>query len=129
MKKAVTIELSADDRRSQESILKARTSEIRHLEPARIVLLASEGQTNLEIADQLAVGRDKVSRWQRFAENGFQGLLKDAPGQGRKPLYTKERTEEIVRMTIEGQPEGRTHWSRESMAATIAWGGFGLTMA
>ena len=71
MKKAVTIELSTDDRRSLESILKARTSEIRHLEPARIVLLASEGQTNLEITDQLAVGRDKVSRWrQRLAENG-----------------------------------------------------------
>ena len=116
----MTIELSADDRRSLESILKARTSEIRHLEPARIVLLASEGQTNLEIADQLAVGRDKVSRWrQRFAENGLQGLRKDAPGRGRKPLYTKERKEEIVRMTIEGRPEGQTHWSRESMAATI----------
>ena len=115
----MTIELSADDRRSLESILKARTSEIRHLEPARIVLLASEGQTNLEIADQLAVGRYQVSRWrQRFAENGLQGLRKDAPGRGRKPLYTKERKEEIVRMTIEGRPEGQTHWSRESMAAT-----------
>ena len=71
MKKAVTIELSADDRRSLESIVKARTSEICHIERARIVLLASEGQTNLEIADELAVGRYKVSRWrQRFAENG-----------------------------------------------------------
>ena len=71
MKKAVTIELSADDRRSLESIVKARTSEIRHIERARIVLLASEGQTNLEIADELAVGCYKVSRWrQRFAENG-----------------------------------------------------------
>ena len=120
MKKTVTIELSADDRRSLESIVKARTAEIRHIERARIVLLASEGQTNLEIADELAVGRYKVSRWrQRFAENGLQGLLKDALGRGRKPLYTKERKEEIVRMTIEGQPEGRTHWSRQSMAATI----------
>ena len=72
MKKAVTIELSADDRRSLEPIVKARTSEIRHIERARIVLLASEGQTNLEIADELAVvGRYKVSRWrQRLAENG-----------------------------------------------------------
>ena len=71
MKKAVTIELSADDRRSLESIVKTRTAEIRHIQRARIVLLASEGQTNLEIADELAVGRYKVSRWrQRFAENG-----------------------------------------------------------
>ena len=71
MKKAVTIELSADDRRSLESIVKARAAEIRHIQRARIVLLASEGQTNLEIADELAVGRYKVSRWrQRFAENG-----------------------------------------------------------
>jgi len=92
MKKAVTIELSADDRRSLESIVKARTSEIRHIERVRIVLLASEGKTNLEIADELAVGRYKVSRWrQRFSENGLQGLLKDAPGRGRQPLYTKER--------------------------------------
>ena len=120
MKKAVTIELSADDRRSLESIVKARTSEIRHIERVRIVLLASEGKTNLEIADELAVGRYKVSRWrQRFSENGLQGWLKDAAGRGRKPRYTKERKEEIVKMTIEGKHEGRTHWSRESMAATI----------
>ena len=34
-------------------------------------------------------------------------------------MYKPTTSSKIVRMTIEGQPEGRTHWSRQSMAATI----------
>ena len=56
MKKAVTIELSADDRRSLESIVKARTSEIRHIEELELYCLRRKGkQTSRLLTNWLLV--------------------------------------------------------------------------
>lgn len=52
---------------------------------ARIVLLASDGMLNTEIADRVGVSRPTVNRWRaRYAELGLNGLAADArPGPDR----------------------------------------------
>ena len=54
----------------------------------RIVLAASSGRTELEIAVALKVNRKTVRLWrERFRREGLQGLWEIAPGRGRKPTY------------------------------------------
>ena len=84
---------------------------------SQIILLASEGLTNLEIAEQLGQDQPKVGRWRkRFAEQGLAGIEKDKSRRGRIEAVPKSKESEIVRMTLETKPEGATHWSRSSMA-------------
>src|SRR4051812_36584023 len=102
---------------------------------ARIVLLASDGMRNAEIADRVGVSRPTVNRWRaRYAELGVVGLVDEArPG---RPRTVDQR--EIVAATLVPPPAslGVTHWSSRLLAArlkvnyvtiTKAWKAFGVT--
>src|SRR5215831_12855130 len=74
---------------SQKGILeqwaRSRSLPARQVERARVVLLASEGKTDLEIAEKLRMGNHRVAGWgKRFLELGLAGLEKDAYRRGRK---------------------------------------------
>jgi hypothetical protein len=54
---------------------------------AKIVLLASEGTSNKEIAQRLYTSPQTVSKWRkRFYEEGLGGL-EDRPRSGRPPTF------------------------------------------
>jgi transposase len=82
-----------------------------------MILLASEGRQNKEIALTLRRGRQVVARWrQRFIERGLEGLKKDAPRPGRKPKLSAMQVQAIIRKTTQETPPHATHWSTRSMA-------------
>jgi transposase len=84
---------------------------------SRIVLLASEGKTNKEIAAELGLDQPQVGRWRkRFATQGLPGIEKDKTRPGSIRAVSAATESEIVRMTVETKPPGSTHWSRSSMA-------------
>ena len=92
----------------------------RLVERCQIVLLAAEGQDNLEIAAALGCTRQKVARWRaRFRTAGRAGLESDAPGRGRKPLYGPEMSALIVERTLRTRPPRATHWSRRTLAKAL----------
>jgi transposase len=101
---------------------------------ARIVLLASEGILNAEIADRVGVSRPTVNRWRgRYVEAGIDGLAdEDRPG---RPRTVDPRR--IATATLSPPPArlGVTHWSSRLLAAelkikhvtiTKAWKQFGV---
>jgi DNA-directed RNA polymerase specialized sigma24 family protein len=58
---------------------------------AKIVLYASLGMENREIADRLDLPRQTVSKWRkRFFEHRFEGLYDD-PRTGRPPGFSPSR--------------------------------------
>ncbi len=85
---------------------------------ARIVLLASEGILNAEIADRVGVSRPTVNRWRgRYVEAGIDGLAdEDCPG---RPRTVDPRR--IVTATLSPPPArlGVTHWSSRLLAAEL----------
>ena len=84
---------------------------------ARLILMASQGQANRQIARTLGTSRPTVLLWrQRFAEEGPQALLQDAPGRGRKVQIPAEKVQAIIEATLQTKPPAATHWSVRTMA-------------
>ena len=83
----------------------------------RIILLASEGQSDTRIASELSINRHTCRLWrQRHIEEGASALWGIAPGRGRKLTYGAERVSQIVEATLQTKPKGQTHWSTRTMA-------------
>lgn len=103
-----------------QKIEKSKTAEIRLVQRARTILLASEGKyRNTEIGEQVGLNRDSVRKWRkRFLELGLEGL-KDEPRSGHPLKFdAHERTQILTMATKSPEKEGRhfTDWSTRSLA-------------
>jgi len=120
MRFAPQIELTQAQREELEKLSRGRSLPARHVERAKIVLLAFEGKQNREIAQILGVTRRTVGLWRsRFAEKGLAGIEKDAPRPGRRASLPEQLVEEVVRRTTQEKPAKATHWSTRSMAKAM----------
>jgi transposase len=114
------LELSAEDgvwlRKQATSAMAPR----RLAERCQIILRASEGETNEQIAQALEITRQKAARWRsRFVQGGRAGLEHDAPGRGRKPSYGPEIKALIIERTLRSRPPQATQWSVRSLAKAL----------
>ena len=120
MRIACPVELSRENRRSLEKWSKGRSAAARLVQRSKIVLLASEGKQNIEIAQEVGADRRTVSLWRRrFRERGIDGIQKDAPRGGRKRKEREEVVRAIVKKTTEEKPENATHWSARTLAREL----------
>ena len=78
---------------------RGRTTPMRLVRRAKIVLPAAGGMQNIEIAEQLGIERTIVGRWRRrFVAQGLAGLEKDAPRGGRPANTALTWTGRRIRM-------------------------------
>jgi FixJ family two-component response regulator len=71
-KTAPALVLMDGDRERLESVLRSTTVPAGLAQRARVVLLASDGVANYEIADRVGVSRPTVNLWRgRYAERGL----------------------------------------------------------
>ena len=102
---------------------------------ARIVLAASEGAQNKQVAAGLGIDPVTVGKWRRrFLEARLDGLH-DEPRTGAPRSIGDERIEALIVKTLESVPVGATHWSSRGMAKASGvsvssvqriWRAFGL---
>jgi hypothetical protein len=83
---ARAIVLTAEERRPLLCWSRGRSTPARQVLRAKIVLLASDGLMNVDIAQQLGTAKKTVSLWRtRFADQRLAGVERDAPRPGHKP--------------------------------------------
>lgn len=116
MRVAVEIKLTTGERKKLQSWVRSRTLPKRQAERAKIVLLAADGRSNGDIAEELGVKPHTVGRWRaRFAEDRLKGIEKDLPRGGR-PREREPIETEIIRKTTQETPANATHWSTRTLA-------------
>ncbi len=102
---------------------------------ARIVLLAADGLSNVEVADKVGCNQATVVKWRkRFIERGLDGLPDD-PRPGAPRSIGDDEVEAVIVRTLEDRPTDATHWSTRDLAAKSGisassvgriWRAFGL---
>jgi transposase len=102
---------------------------------ARIVLAASGGGQNKEIARRLRIDPATVGKWRRrFLAARLDGLY-DEPRSGAPRTIQDKQIEAVIVRTLEHTPAGATHWSSRHMAKASGisvssvqriWRAFGL---
>src|SRR5207247_11398712 len=111
MRIAPAITLTGEQRKQLESWARGRSLPRRLGERAQMILLASEGRQNKEIARTLRRGREEVTGWrQRFIERVLAGIEKDAPRPVRKPKLSAARGEEVFSKTTLATTSQSTYW-------------------
>jgi transposase len=116
MKKASVIQLSPAEHRTLCKIERAASTTQAMSIRVKIILLATKGMCNKDIAKELKISEHTVGRWRyRFILDRVEGLS-DAPRSGRPPVYDEKVTGEIIAKTLTPPPEGITHWSTREMA-------------
>ncbi|GAC1529863.1 MAG: hypothetical protein NVS2B16_37040 [Chloroflexota bacterium] len=129
--KPPVVELSAEERRGLEGLVRAHRTPQQVALRARIVLAAADGQNNTESARQLSVDADTVRLW-RMRWLGLQGAsledlcpterLTDAPKPGAPARITPEQVCQVVALACEAPEQaGRpiSQWSGREIADEI----------
>jgi transposase len=120
MRIAPQVVLTIDQRTKLETYARGRRIPARLVLRAKIVLLASEGKQDIEIARLLSIVPRTAARWRsRFLRNGIAGLEHDAPRPGRTPSISPDLVRMVITKTTKEKPPHATHWSTRTMAAAV----------
>lgn len=88
--------LTEEEARIIPKLARSQAASARLVQRAKIIHLASQGQTISHISTDLGCGPNVVRKWfQRFSEQGMAGL-NDAPRSGAPTRYTAENTARVV---------------------------------
>jgi transposase len=114
---AAPICLKPLDRQELERWVAAHSTPQQVTQRCRIILAASQGTQNQEVAEELEINPKTVALWRtRFCREGTDCLWEVAEGRGRKPLYDADKVAAIIKRTLQHRPAGATHWSCRTMA-------------
>ncbi len=128
MRVAKAITLTDEERATLMKWARGRSTPARLVQRARIILAASDGRENKDIAAQLGCTRRTAGTWRnRFATDRLAGIEHDAPRGGRRPAQRARFEAEIIRKTTQETPPNATQWSTRTLAKalgcddTLAW--------
>src|SRR5438270_10977988 len=114
---AAPVSLAETDRLELERWVAAHNTPQQVSQRCQIVLAASQGQPDKDIAMDLEINFKTAALWRkRFINEGADCLWEVAEGRGRKPTLTPQEIERIVDATLQTKPAGATHWSCRTMA-------------
>lgn len=87
---------------------------------ARVILLSAAGASGIDIAVQLDLSPESVSRIRRrFVQAGVDGLL-DQPKAGRRDhAVPTDTVEQILQLALSPPPAGRSRWTTRLLAEAV----------
>jgi transposase len=98
-RKSKKIDLTAAEKKELEKGYKESKSKV-FSKRCHMILLKNQGRSSQEIADIFGTTFQPINSWcKRYLALGIEGL-KTKPGQGRKPIFNKEKDEAKVKAAI-----------------------------
>ena len=120
MRVAPAISLTEVERQTLTTWSRGKTTPVRLMQRAGIVLRAAGGSDNQAIAAELRLTPETVGLWRhRFAELRLDGIAKDAPRGGRRPVRREFWAKRIVDATTTTKPANATHWTVRTLAGHL----------
>jgi transposase len=116
---AAMIRLSEEETKALQEWSRRGKSEQRLVERARIILLAGEGRSNVQIAQRLKTRTARVSKWrQRFGAKRLSGLG-DAERSGKPAKYAQSTERRVLALLDEPPPKGYAQWNGRLLAEAL----------
>src|ERR1700686_3989526 len=117
MRPGVTFSITAGDLDRLRVLASDRNAAQTHVWRTRIVLLSAERLGTNAIMRETGKSKTCVWRWQeRFAAEGFEGLLRDKTRPSRIKPLGDDVAARIVALTLDNPPGETTHWTGALMA-------------
>jgi transposase len=124
---AAAVHLSVSEREALEALLHAHSCTLAQQRRGRIALLADAQQSTTEIARELSIDADTVSRWRgRFAAGGIgqdvRAALADAPRSGRPRGIDAVCRAQIVATACDPLPDeqGLSGWTLDLLIEDLS---------
>ncbi len=117
MRSRYTIQLSDEQRRELEQLIRTGKAAARVLNRARILLLANRGKNDQEIVDALSTSLSTVLRVRHLFNNeDLHGALYAKKSPGRPPIHTGETEANLTMLACSTPPDGRGRWTLQLLA-------------
>jgi transposase len=128
-KKKYLVDLSSDEGEELRQLVGRGKHSSRKVTRARILLLASDGNTDEQIVLALKTGFATVERTrQRFVEEGL-GCLNERPRRGQARKLTGKQEAHLVALACSTPPVGRARWTLSLLADKVVELKFATTIA
>jgi len=119
MKNAPALTLRRGDKQKLAAVTRKRNVLFRDAQRARIILLASEGYSNMEISRLTDVHRNQVIQWrERYKREGLSGLG-DRARSGRPTVYQARDVQKVVHTVCRKPAKGLSRWSVRTLSTHL----------
>jgi transposase len=117
MRKVWLVDLTEEERAELEALTRRGRAPARKVAHARVLLLASEGLTDPDIAAATGRSRSLVERTRkRFVVNGLEVALWDKPRAGGTPKLDDRGRATLIAFACANPPDGRACWTMQLLA-------------
>lgn len=120
MPKSYVVELTPKDRAGLEDRFQRREGSARQQRRVQVLLLADEGCTDEEIAEEVGIHTSSIERLRKRAcEEGWESALQERARSGRPPLLDGKQEAVLISLACEKAAEGRRHWTLRQLAERL----------
>jgi len=114
------VTLSSEESGQLQDLVSGGKAAVRRIKRAQILLASFAGNTDEEIAANIAVGTSTVFRTKRrFVEEGLEEALSEEPRPGAERKLSTGEEALLVATACAKPPAGRAHWTCELLAGEI----------
>ena len=111
------ITLTTDEQEQLRTLVQGGKGAFRRLKRAQILLAASGGSIDADIAANVAVGTATVYRTKRrFVEQGLEAALSEGPRPGADRKLDAKEEALLIATACSAPPEGRARWTLDLLA-------------
>jgi transposase len=120
-----TVDLTDEEREYVLEVTRRGKSSARKIKRAQILLKASEGGSDAQIAEAVDTSTTTVFRTRkRFVEESVLEALNERPRPGQPRKLDGKQEAHVIAVACSEPPEGHTHWTLRLLAGKVVELGF-----